>query len=92
MKLDRVAASCLILGSLVLVAACGSGQPPAPAAPRTPVGTTQLTAAELEGTQEAPQVGQPQRASDDKQERMDDNKRAPKRTDTRPGGGFSGYK
>jgi hypothetical protein len=91
MKLDRVLALAAIL---VASFAIGCGAPAGSQLARAPkapiVATTQLMAAEISDTDEAPRVGKSQHATSLTE---DDEKDSPKRhDDRRPGGGFSGYK
>jgi len=55
---------------------------------RAPVGTTEITSAEIE-REDVPRVGKPQRGEADASDILDKD---PERHEKRPGGGFSGYK
>jgi hypothetical protein len=58
---------------------------------RTPVGTTEITAAEVDSDREsAPRVGKSQR--NEEADASDLFDKQPERHDKRPGGGFSGHK
>jgi len=95
MKLDR----CVILVSALVAAGtmgCGSrtSAKPSVCAPAGPtVSTTQLMAAELRDTDDAPKVGKSQHSSSSAPDEDEGKKDVPhRRDDRRPGGGFSGYK
>jgi hypothetical protein len=79
---------------VLLVGLVGCSSTPRAASPRevNAVGTTEITAAEV---RTAPHVEKAQSAlpaEDDRAQDAQGEKVQPKRTDKRPGGGFSGYK
>lgn len=95
MKLDRGIAQ---LAAVIAVLAMGCGRASAPKQPSavttTSVSTTQVTAAELNRSADAPKVGKPQQhvdaaVLDEEAGKKDEPQRHGER---KPGGGFSGYK
>jgi hypothetical protein len=94
MKLDRRIMMALLPLACACAVGCGSRAPAAPASPPlviSPVGTTTLEAAEIGAPEDAPHVGKSQRSLPD-DELAPKGEGEPRRTDRRPGGGFSGYK
>ena len=95
MKLDRCAGALAVLVTFSLMG-CGTRASKTVACPSSPtVSTTQLMAADVRFTDDTPKVGKSQHSvapASDVDEKSDDKDGVHRRSDARPGGGFSGYK